>query len=71
MEFIHGHTADIGMTPLAQGLVGKNLRRAAYHWRIRIDMGVTGNHPHPVTPQNLDQIEELFRDQGLDGRRVV
>ena len=71
VELVHGHAAHIGVLTLAQCVVGKDLCRAADDGRLGIDMRVAGNHTDVVAAEYLHQIEELFADQGLDGRRVI
>ena len=71
VELVHGHAAHVGALALAECIVGKDFGRAADDGRLGIDMRVAGNHTDVVAAEYLHQIEELFADQGLDGRRVV
>ena len=71
MEFVHRHTADIGMTALTQCLVRKNLRSAADDRRIGVDVRVSGDHADVLTTEHLHQIKEFLRHQRLDRSRVI
>ena len=71
MELVHGHEADGGVLPFPQRTVGQDLRRAADHGSTRVDGGVAGDHAHVVLAQKSYQLEELFADQGFNGRGVV
>ena len=67
MEFVHRHTADIGMTALTQCLVRKNLRSAADDRRIGVDVRVSGDHADVLTTEHLHQIKEFLRHHALIG----
>ena len=71
VELVHGHAAHVGISALAQCVVGKDLCRAADDGRLGVDMRVAGDHTDVIAAEHLYQIEELFADQGLDGSRVV
>ena len=71
MEFIHRHTADIGMTALTQRLIRKDLRSAADNRRIGVDMRVSGDHANVLAAEHLNQIKELLGYQCFDRSRVI
>ena len=70
VELVHHHLADVGLGTLAQRDVGQHLGGAADDRRLGVDRGVTGQHPDVVGAEDVDQGEELLRDQGLDRRGV-
>ena len=55
-----------GTRPLAQRLVGEDLRRAADDRRVRVHRGVAGHHADVGGTEDLAHREELFADQCLD-----
>ena len=71
VELVHGHAAHVGPHALAQRLVGQDLRRAADHGRLRVDVRIAGDHAHVLAPEDVHQIEEFLAHERLDGRRVV
>ena len=71
VELVHGDDAHVAVLALAQGLVGQDLGRAADDGRLRVDGRVAGDHADVLLAEELDEVEELLADQGLDGGGVV
>ena len=71
VELVHHHGAHRSGRAFAQGDIGQDLRSAADDRRLRVDRGIAGDHAHVLRTEDLDQGEELLRDQGLDRRGVV
>ena len=71
MELVHGDATDVGVLSLAQRLVGKDLGSAADDGGTGVDMRIAGDHADVVAAQDIDQVEELLADEGLDGGGVV
>ena len=70
VELVHHHLPDVRVGSLAQGDVGQHLRRAAHDRRLGVDRRVTGQHPDVLGTEDVDQGEELLRDERLDRGRV-
>ena len=71
MEFIHRHTADIGMTAFTQCLVRENLRSAADDRSVGVDVCVSGDHADVLAAEHLHQIKELLRHQRFNRSCVI
>ena len=71
VELVHGDGGHVARGPLAQGLVGEDLLRAADDGSVCVDVGVSGDHAHVVAAEDLHQVKELLGDEGLDGSGVV
>ncbi len=70
VELVHHHLADVGLGTLAQRDVGQHLGGAADDRRLGVDRGVAGQHADVLGAEDVDQREELLRDQRLDRRGV-
>ncbi len=71
VELVHGDEAHVGVGPLGEGLVGEDLGRAADDGCLRVDVRITRHHADVVATEDVDQLEELLRDERLDGSGVV
>ena len=71
MELVHDDGAQVRRRTFAQRNVGQDLGRAADDRGVLVHAGVAGDHADVLRSEDLAEGEELFRDQGLDGGRVV
>ena len=71
VELIHNHPGNGRLLAFAKRLVGKYLCRAAHDGRPRVNGNVARYHSNVVSPEHLNQVEELLAYQRLYWRRVV
>ena len=71
VELVGDEHADVRGVALAQCDVRDDFRRCAHDRRPGVDGRVTRDHAHVVRAEDRDELEELFRDEGFERRRVV
>jgi hypothetical protein len=67
VELVEDHVGGVDLIAAAQRHVGEHLGGAADHRGIVVHAGVAGEHAHPLRPELLAEVEELFAHQGLHG----
>lgn len=71
VELVHHHDVDVGVGSLAQRQVREDLGGAADDRGVGVDGRVARDHADVLGAEQVDELEELLGDQGLDRRGVV
>ena len=71
VELVHDDHVRVQRRPLAQRLICQDLGGAADDGGVGVEGHVAGHHADVVRAEQGHQVEELFRHEGLEGRRVV